>query len=157
MAVAIDLGTTTSCIAFWDNQSRLIPITQEIHELPFRIAVQQTDESVLVSDYAPTIATNNAKLISHLKFFIGKDFCDASLDSICKRYGLDTFFASDQPRNAPKNLQNVRHYIALFLARIKHIAETHLGRTVDEAVISIPCMFGIRQREEIKYCAQLGI
>ncbi|MFV3406726.1 Hsp70 family protein [Pseudomonas sp. NY15463] len=133
--LGIDLGTTNSLIAVWqDGAARLIPNAMGEVLTPSVVSVD-SDGSVLVGQAA------RARLTTHPQHTA----------AAFKRFmGSDKHFTLGEQRFTPEELS------ALVLGALKQDAEAYLGCPVNEAVISVPAYFSDEQRKRTLFAAELA-
>lgn len=133
--LGIDLGTTNSLIAVWqDGQARLIANALGEVLTPSVVSVDD-DGSILVGQAARArLTTHPQRTAAAFKRFMGSD----------KRYALG------EHRFTPEELS------ALVLGSLKQDAEAYLGCPVSEAVISVPAYFSDEQRKRTVFAAELA-
>ncbi|WP_085706968.1 molecular chaperone HscC [Pseudomonas sp. B35(2017)] len=133
--LGIDLGTTNSLIAVWqDGQAKLIPNALGDVLTPSVVSLDE-DDSVLVGKAARArLTTHPQRTAAAFKRFMGSE----------KRLELgDRSFS-------PEELS------ALVIGALKQDAEAWLGHPVDEAVISVPAYFSDEQRKRTLFAAELA-
>ncbi|WP_432219130.1 Hsp70 family protein [Pseudomonas kribbensis] len=133
--LGIDLGTTNSLIAVWqDGQARLIPNALGDVLTPSVVSLDE-DDSILVGKAARArLTTHPERTAAAFKRFMGSD----------KRLELGGRSFS------PEELS------ALVLGSLKQDAEAFLGHSVSEAVISVPAYFSDEQRKRTLFAAELA-
>ncbi|MFT0867170.1 molecular chaperone HscC [Pseudomonas sp. CAM1A] len=133
--LGIDLGTTNSLIAVWqDGEARLIANALGEVLTPSVVSVDD-DGSILVGQAARArLTTHPQRSAAAFKRFMGSD----------KRYALG------EHRFTPEELS------ALVLGSLKQDAEAYLGCPVSEAVISVPAYFSDEQRKRTVFAAELA-
>lgn len=133
--LGIDLGTTNSACAIWrDGKAELIPNRFGDLLTPSVVGLDDNGE-ILVGKFA------KQRLLSH------PQLCA----SVFKRYmGADTQMEIGNKRFTAPELS------ALVLKSLKQDAETHLGETVTEAVISVPAYFNDVQRKATRLAGELA-
>lgn len=133
--LGIDLGTTNSLIAVWqDGRAQLIPNALGEVLTPSVVSVDD-DGSILVGRAARSrLTTHPERSVAAFKRFMGSE----------KRFELggQTF--------SPEELS------ALVLGSLKQDAEAYLGCPVQEAVISVPAYFSDEQRKRTVFAAELA-
>lgn len=157
IAVGIDLGTTTSCVAVWANDRvEIIPDFQTgSRTIPSYVSF--TDDEKLVGDAAKSQAAMNPKnTIYDVKRLIGRKFDDPIVQSDNK---LWSFEVSGDNNNKPivnatykkeKKQYHPEEISAMVLQRLKETAEAYLGHPVKKAVITVPAYFNDAQRQATK-------
>ncbi|WP_454563791.1 Hsp70 family protein [Pseudomonas sp. AIG] len=133
--LGIDLGTTNSLIAVWqDGQARLIPNALGDVLTPSVVSLDE-DDTILVGKAARArLTTHPDRTAAAFKRFMGSD----------KRVQLGT------RQFSPEELS------ALVLGSLKQDAEAFLGHPVSEAVISVPAYFSDEQRKRTLFAAELA-
>jgi molecular chaperone HscC len=135
MIVGIDLGTTNSLVAVWqDGAARLIPNSLGEYLTPSCVSIDE-DGSVLVGRAArERLQTHPDRSVAAFKRFMGSDRLT--------RLGGKAF--------RPEELS------ALILRALKEDAEAALGEPVTEAVITVPAYFSDAQRKATRAAGQLA-
>jgi molecular chaperone HscC len=133
--LGIDLGTTNSLIAVWqDGQARLIPNALGDVLTPSVVSLDE-DDTILVGKAARArLTTHPDRSAAAFKRFMGSD----------KQVQLGT------RQFSPEELS------ALVLGSLKQDAEAFLGHAVSEAVISVPAYFSDEQRKRTLFAAELA-
>ncbi|WRH94094.1 molecular chaperone HscC [Pseudomonas fluorescens] len=133
--LGIDLGTTNSLIAVWqDGQARLIPNALGDVLTPSVVSLDE-DDTILVGKAARArLTTHLERTAAAFKRFMGSD----------KQVQLGT------RQFSPEELS------ALVLGSLKQDAEAFLGHAVSEAVISVPAYFSDEQRKRTLFAAELA-
>lgn len=133
--LGIDLGTTNSLIAVWqDGQARLIPNALGDVLTPSVVSLDE-DDTILVGKAARArLTTHPERTAAAFKRFMGSD----------KQVQLGT------RQFSPEELS------ALVLGSLKQDAEAFLGHAVSEAVISVPAYFSDEQRKRTLFAAELA-
>ncbi|VVQ20493.1 molecular chaperone HscC [Pseudomonas fluorescens] len=133
--LGIDLGTTNSLIAVWqDGQARLIPNALGDVLTPSVISLDE-DDTILVGKAARArLTTHPERSAAAFKRFMGSD----------KQVQLGA------RQFSPEELS------ALVLGSLKQDAEAFLGHPVSEAVISVPAYFSDEQRKRTLFAAELA-
>lgn len=155
-AIGIDLGTTYSCVGVWQNsRAEIIANDQGNRTTPSYVAF--TDEERLIGDGAKNQASMNPKNTVHdAKRLLGREFSDSYVQSDKQLWSFDV---QDDGKNKPKI--HVEHQgekksfyaeeiSAMVLTKMKEIAESYIGETVTDAVITVPAYFGDTQRQATK-------
>ena len=135
MIIGIDLGTTHSLLAVWqDGAAKLIPNALGALLTPSVVSIDK-DGTVLVGQSA------KERLISHPE----------QTASVFKRFmGSKKVYRLGTQRFSSEELS------ALVLKSLKADAEAHLGQPVTEAVITVPAYFNDHQRQATKHAAQMA-
>ena len=133
--IGIDLGTTNSCVAVMEGgKPVVIANTEGIRTTPSVVAFTKTGER-LVGDPAKRQAVTNA---------------DKTISSIKRHMGSDYKVTIDDKKYTPQEIS------AMILQKLKKDAESYLGETVSEAVITVPAYFNDAQRQATKDAGKIA-
>jgi len=134
-AVGIDLGTTNSVVAVLEaGEPTVIPNAEGNRTTPSVVGFSKSGE-VLVGEVAKRQAiTNFDRTISSVKRHMGTDW---SVDIDGKKY-------------------TAQEISARILQKLKRDAESYLGDTVSQAVITVPAYFDDAQRTATKEAGQIA-
>ncbi|KAI3732596.1 hypothetical protein L1987_63802 [Smallanthus sonchifolius] len=155
-AIGIDLGTTYSCVAVWKNDRiEIIANDQGNRTTPSYVAFDDAER--LIGDGAKNkAAMNPANTIFDAKRLIGRRFSDSNVQEDMK---LWPFKVIEGPADAPKIVVTYKgqekefsseEISSMILGKMKETAESYLGKTVKDAVITIPAYFNDSQRQATK-------
>lgn len=154
--IGIDLGTTYSCVGVFKNgKVEIIANDQGNRITPSYVA--WTDEGErLIGDSAKNQATINPEnTVFDVKRLIGRRYSDKSVQADKKLFPFKVVSKDDKPyvevtidgkprQFAPEEVS------AMVLNKMKEIAETYLGKTVQHAVVTVPAYFNDAQRQATK-------
>ena len=133
--IGIDLGTTNSCVAVMEGgKPVVIANTEGIRTTPSVVAFTKTGER-LVGDPAKRQAVTNV---------------DKTISSIKRHMGSDYKVTIDDKKYTPQEIS------AMILQKLKKDAESYLGETVSEAVITVPAYFNDAQRQATKDAGKIA-
>ena len=134
-AVGIDLGTTNSVVSTLEaGEPVVIPNAEGSRTTPSVVAFSKTGE-VLVGEVAKRQAiTNPDRTIRSVKRHIGTNW---SIDIDGKAY-------------------NTQEISARILQKLKRDAESYLGDSVTQAVITVPAYFGDAERQATKEAGEIA-
>ncbi|MFA6197042.1 MAG: molecular chaperone DnaK [Sulfurimonas sp.] len=150
--IGIDLGTTNSCVAVYEGgEAKIIPNKEGKNTTPSVVAFTDKGE-VLVGDPAKRQAiTNPNKTISSIKRIMGlmmsEENAKAAHDKVT--YNIvdkDGMAAVD----VAGKIYTPQEISAKILSKLKEDAESYLGSTVTDAVITVPAYFNDAQRKATK-------
>ena len=160
--IGIDLGTTYSCVAYWqDDHVEIIPNENGINTTPSWVAFDE--DEIIVGEYAKKQASRNPTgTIFGVKRLMGKRFSDddvqQDIDSYPYKVCADKFDIPTikvQYRGEERSLKP-EQISALILEKMKGIAEAKLGKRVKRAVITVPAYFNDSQRTATKNAAAIA-
>ncbi|CAI9269344.1 unnamed protein product [Lactuca saligna] len=165
-AIGIDLGTTYSCVGVWQNdQVEIIANDQGNRTMPSCVAFT-TDGRLIGEGAKNQIAMNSTNTIYDAKRLIGRRFNDAKLQEDMQFWPFKVIKGSnDIPKivvsyNGEKKEFSAEEISSMVLMKLKSIAEAFLGKTVHDAVITVPAYFDDSQRQATKdagYVAGLNV
>ena len=133
--IGIDLGTTNSLVAICDENGPRVLANELGDDLTPSVVAVAEDGAVLVGRAAKD------RLITHPE--AGRAFFKRDM-------GTDATYAFGGRRWSPVECS------AVVLREMKRIAETHLGREVDSAVITVPAYFHDQQRQATVDAAKIA-
>ena len=133
--IGIDLGTTNSCVAVMEGgKPTVIANTEGARTTPSVVAFTKTGER-LVGEPAKRQAVTNA---------------DNTISSIKRDMG------TDKKRNISDKKYSPQEISAMILQKLKAEAESYLGESVSEAVITVPAYFNDAQRQATKDAGKIA-
>ncbi len=133
--IGIDLGTTNSCVAFMENgEATIIPNTEGGRTTPSVVAFTKSGERLVGQVAKRQMVTNAARTISSVKREMGTDW---KKDIDGKSY-------------TPQEIS------AMILQKLKSDAESYIGESVTDAVITVPAYFTDAQRQATKDAGRIA-
>lgn len=154
-AVGIDLGTTYSCVGvFQHGKVEIIANDQGNRTTPSYVAF--TDTERLIGDAAKNqVAMNPTNTIFDAKRLIGRKFEDAPVQSDMKHWPFEVVSVEGKPKiqvvyKDEKKTFFPEEISSMVLTKMKETAEAYLGKTVSNAVITVPAYFNDSQRQATK-------
>ncbi len=156
LAIGIDLGTTYSCVAVWQNgRVQIIPNDQGLNITPSYVAFTETER--LVGDAAKNQAPSNPKnTIYDAKRLIGRKIDDTTVQNDMKLWPFTVKGDSNKKPQIEVEYQGKKQSFhaeeisAMVLGKMKDIAEAFLGQEVKKAVVTVPAYFNDAQRQATK-------
>jgi len=156
--IGIDLGTTNSCVAIMDGaQPKVIENSEGARTTPSIVAF--TDDERLVGQAAKRQAvTNPQNTLFAIKRLIGRRFNDPTVEKdkkmvpfkIIEGKSGDAWVEAQGEKYSPSQVS------AFILGKMKETAESYLGETVSEAVITVPAYFNDAQRQATKDAGKIA-
>lgn len=155
-AVGIDLGTTYSCVGiFRDDRIEIIANDQGNRTTPSFVAF--TDTERLIGDAAKNqVAMNPHNTVFDAKRLIGRRFQDAEVQADMKHWPfkvvddkagkpiVEVEFKGETKQFTPEEVSS------MILTKMRETAESYLGGTVNNAVVTVPAYFNDSQRQATK-------
>ena len=135
MIIGIDLGTTNSCVAVLEGgEAQIIANSEGMRTTPSVVAFTKDGERIVGEPAKRQAVTNADKTITSIKTHMGTDY-KVNIDG--KSY-------------TPQEIS------AIILQKLKSDAESYLGQTVTEAVITVPAYFTDAQRQATKDAGRIA-
>jgi len=154
-AVGIDLGTTYSCVGvFQHGKVEIIANDQGNRTTPSYVAF--TDTERLIGDAAKNqVAMNPNNTIFDAKRLIGRKFDDSTVQQDKKHWPFKVVNDASKPKiqvdyKCEEKTFSPEEISAMILVKMKETAEGYLGKTVKDAVITVPAYFNDSQRQATK-------
>lgn len=133
--IGIDLGTTNSCVAVLEGGEPVVISNREgLRTTPSVVAFSKEGERIVGEPAKRQSVTNPERTISSIKREMGRDY-KVKIDD--KDY-------------SPQEIS------AIILQKLKADAESYLGGTVTEAVITVPAYFTDAQRQATKDAGKIA-
>ncbi|KAK5196801.1 Hsp70 chaperone [Exophiala xenobiotica] len=154
-SIGIDLGTTYSCVGiFRDDRIEIIANDQGNRTTPSFVAF--TDTERLIGDAAKNqVAMNPTNTVFDAKRLIGRKFADAEVQADMKHFPfkvvdkgskpvIEVEFKGETKQFTPEEISS------MVLTKMRETAESYLGGTVNNAVVTVPAYFNDSQRQATK-------
>jgi len=156
--IGIDLGTTNSCVAIMDgSKPKVIENSEGARTTPSIVGF--TDDERLVGQSAKRQAvTNPENTLFAIKRLIGRRYGDPTVEKdkkmvpfkIVEGNNGDAWVEARGEKYSPSQVS------AFILGKMKETAESYLGETVTEAVITVPAYFNDAQRQATKDAGRIA-
>ncbi|KAG8728156.1 70-kilodalton heat shock protein, partial [Ceratobasidium sp. 423] len=143
------------CVAVWQHDRvEIIPNDQGNLTTPSYVSFSETKR--LIGDAAKSqLAMNPVNTVFNAKRLIGRRFDDLEVQSDTKHFPFKVEDGGGKPvvtieyRGETKTL-TPEEILSMVLLKMKETAESYLGTSVDNAVITVPCSFNYSQRLAIR-------
>jgi len=154
-AIGIDLGTTYSCVGIYrDDRIEIIANDQGNRTTPSFVAF--TDTERLIGDSAKNqVAMNPHNTVFDAKRLIGRKFQDAEVQADMKHFPFKVIEKAGKPVTQVEFKGETKDFTpeeisSMILTKMRETAESYLGGTVNNAVITVPAYFNDSQRQATK-------
>ncbi|GAA2514501.1 MAG: molecular chaperone DnaK [Kocuria sp.] len=134
-AVGIDLGTTNSVVAVLEGGEPVVIANAEGNRTTPSVVAFSKDGETLVGDVAKRQAVTNV---------------DRTVASVKRHMGTDWTTEIDGKKYTPQEIS------ARILMKLKADAESYLGDTVTDAVITVPAYFNDAERQATKEAGEIA-
>ena len=157
--IGIDLGTTNSCVAVMDGkEAKVIENSEGGRTTPSMVAFSDTKEKLVGQSDKRQAVTNSENTLFAIKRLIGRTFEDKAVKSdsglvpykIVKGDNGDAWVEARGDKYSPSQIS------AFILQKMKETAESYLGDTVTQAVITVPAYFNDAQRQATKDAGKIA-
>ncbi|MGO1370023.1 MAG: molecular chaperone DnaK [Senegalia sp. (in: firmicutes)] len=133
--IGIDLGTTNSCVAVMEGgESVVIPNSEGNRTTPSVVAFTKEGERLVGETAKRQAVTNPERTIMSIKTHMGSNHTENI----------------DDKKLTPQDISS------MILQKLKTDAESYLGETVTEAVITVPAYFTDSQRQATKDAGKIA-
>ena len=162
--IGIDLGTTNSCVAIVETSPtgkvdiRIIPNAEGARTTPSIVGFTANGERLVGQSAKRQAVTNAQNTVYAVKRLIGRK---AKSDEVRRQIERSPYRIIEAPNGdawvsvAGKDM-SPPEVSAMVLQRMKEIAESYLGQTVTEAVVTVPAYFDDAQRQATRDAGKIA-
>jgi molecular chaperone DnaK len=154
--IGIDLGTTNSCVAVLEGgEPKVIANEEGDRTTPSIVAFSKSGERLVGKTAKRQAITNPENTIFSIKRFMGRRYNEVNDEMKMVPYKVEqqgdhiVVVAQGKPYTAPE-------ISAMILQKLKKAAESYLGETITEAVITVPAYFNDAQRQATKDAGKIA-
>ena len=157
--IGIDLGTTNSVVAVMSGgEPMVIPTAEGERLLPSVVAVNKNHERIVGRAARNQAIVNPENTIFSIKRFMGRKFTDPEVQRTLSRV---PYKVSEAENGDVRVMMDGKQYSppeisAMILGKLKKDAETYLGETITQAVITVPAYFNDAQRNATKDAGKIA-
>ncbi|MDR6853649.1 molecular chaperone DnaK [Sphingomonas sp. BE123] len=157
--IGIDLGTTNSCVAVMEGgKPKVIENAEGARTTPSIVAFAKDGERLIGQPAKRQAVTNPDNTVFAVKRLIGRRFDDPVTKkdtelvpyTIVKGSNGDAWVKAGGEDYSPSQIS------AFILQKMKETAESYLGETVTQAVITVPAYFNDAQRQATKDAGKIA-
>ena len=161
-AIGIDLGTTYSCVGVWrNNKVEIIPNSDGGRTTPSVVSFTNTER--LIGEAAKIYIKNYKNTVYDSKRMIGRKYNDPEIQRDMKIWPFEVVPDpnSDRPMVKVEYLGETKTFLpeeisSMILQRLVSEANDYLGKTVKDAIITVPAYFNNNQRQATKIAGQIA-
>ncbi len=157
--IGIDLGTTNSCVAVMDGgKPKVIENSEGARTTPSIVAFTKDGQRLIGQPAKRQAVTNPDNTLFAIKRLIGRRFEDplTKKDMGLVPYQIVKGKNGDAWVNAGGEDYSPSQVSAFILQKMKETAESYLGESVTQAVITVPAYFNDAQRQATKDAGQIA-
>ena len=157
--IGIDLGTTNSCVAVMDGAApKVIENAEGARTTPSMVAFTKDGERLVGQPAKRQAVTNPEGTLFAVKRLIGRRYNDPMVEKdkglvpfkIVNADNGDAWVEVESKKYSPSEVS------AMILTKMKETAESYLGETVTQAVITVPAYFNDSQRQATKDAGKIA-
>ncbi len=157
--IGIDLGTTNSCVAVLEGgDAKVLENAEGARTTPSMVAFSKTGERLVGQAAKRQAVTNPTDTLYAVKRLIGRRFDDKMVQKekglapfgIVRADNGDAWVEARGDKMAPQQIS------AFVLGKMKETAESYLGETVTQAVVTVPAYFNDAQRQATKEAGRIA-
>ena len=157
--IGIDLGTTNSCVSVMDGKEpKVIENAEGARTTPSMVAFSDEGERLVGQPAKRQAVTNPENTLFAVKRLIGRRYTDPTVGKdkdlvpfkIVKADNGDAWVEANGDQYSPSQVS------AMILQKMKETAESFLGETVEQAVITVPAYFNDAQRQATKDAGKIA-
>ena len=159
--LGIDLGTTNSCMAVMDGgQATVLENSEGARTTPSIVAFTKTGERIVGRAAKRQAVTNPRNTVFSAKRLIGRKYAELTADDKKVPYTIVEAPNGDAhiqvEVGGETKVYSPQEISAMILGKLKADAESKLGETITEAVITVPAYFNDAQRNATKAAGEIA-
>jgi len=158
--IGIDLGTTNSCVAVMEGKTpRVIENSEGARTTPSVVAILDNDERLVGMPAKRQAVTNPENTFYAVKRLIGRKFEDKETQEVSKvvsykivagTNGKDAWVEAKGKKYSPSQIGS------MVLTKMKETADGFLGKSITQAVVTVPAYFNDSQRQATKDAGKIA-
>ena len=159
--LGIDLGTTNSCMAVMEGgQATVLENSEGARTTPSIVAFTKSGERIVGQAAKRQAVTNPRNTIFSAKRLIGRKYAELTADDKKVPYTIVEAANGDAhiqvEVGGETKVYSPQEISAMILSKLKADAESKLGETITEAVITVPAYFNDAQRNATKAAGEIA-
>ncbi|CAJ1389047.1 unnamed protein product [Effrenium voratum] len=157
--IGIDLGTTNSCVAIMEGSTpKVIENAEGMRTTPSFVGFTSDGQRLVGIPAKRQAVTNSENTVFAAKRLIGRSYDDEATQKdkkvlpykVVRAPNGDAWIEAAGEKYAPSQIG------AFVLTKMKETAEAYLGRTVTQAVVTVPAYFNDAQRQATKDAGKIA-
>ncbi len=155
--LGIDLGTTNSCMAVMEGgEPTVIPNAEGGRTTPSIVAFTKDGDRLVGMAAKRQAVTNPLNTVFSIKRFMGRKFDEVKNEVDLVPYKIIQASNGDAHVKIDDKVYSPPEISAMILQKLKTDAESYLGETVSQAVITVPAYFNDSQRQATKDAGKIA-
>ncbi len=155
--IGIDLGTTNSCVAIVEGgEATVIPNPDGGRVTPSVVAYSKTSERIVGILAKRQQVANPEDTVYSIKRFMGRRYAEVPEEIKFVPYRLTEADNGDVRVNIGGKDYSPPEISAMILQYLKKAAESYLGESVKQAVVTVPAYFNDSQRQATKDAGKIA-
>ncbi len=155
--IGIDLGTTNSCVAVMEGgEADVIANAEGSRTTPSMVAFTKDGERLVGATAKRQAVTNPQNTIFSIKRFMGRRFEEVKEEEREVPYKVQGSSSGDCEVHVGGKTYRPPEISAMILQKMKETAESYLGQSVTQAVITVPAYFNDSQRQATKDAGKIA-
>mgnify|MGYP002711985575 CR=1 FL=1 len=159
ITIGIDLGTTNSCVAIFENgQAKVIENDEGTRTTPSVVAFLKNNKKLVGHTAKNQRISNPKNTLYAIKRLIGRKYNDPIVQNnkkivpykIVEASNGDAWISVDDKNVSPQEVS------AEILMKMKKSAESYLGTKITSAVVTVPAYFNDSQRQATKDAGRIA-
>jgi molecular chaperone DnaK len=155
--IGIDLGTTNSCVAVLEGgEPTVVPNAEGGRTTPSVVAFTKDGQRLVGAPAKRQSVTNPQNTVFSIKRFMGRKWSEVSEEMTIVPYEVVAGPNGDARVKAGDREYAPQEISAMILQKLKADAESFLGETITDAVVTVPAYFNNAQREATKDAGKIA-
>ena len=155
--IGIDLGTTNSCVAVMEGgEPTVIANAEGSRTTPSVVAFTKDGERLVGAVAKRQAITNPENTVFSIKRFMGRRHNEVASEEKIVPYRVGENPSGDCQVEIMGKTYRPPEISAMILQKMKETAETYLGATVTQAVVTVPAYFNDSQRQAPKDAGRIA-
>ncbi len=155
--LAIDLGTTNSCMAVMEGgEPTVIPNAEGARTTPSVVAFTKNGERLVGQVAKRQAITNPQNTVFSVKRFMGRKFDEVAHEITLVPYEVIKADNGDAHIRAEGNVYSPPEISSMILQKMRADAEAYVGEKITQAVVTVPAYFNDSQRQATKDAGKIA-